>query len=296
MLTQRIPAAWIRGVLPLMLFLLLALFLNIASRNLAAEEIDPEEDDYPPGLLGTYQSGNTQFQRIDPDIAFNWGKQAPLPQIPAGPFSADWTSLILVRQPGDYQISAYLEGELAVEIDGKTVLKGKRETPGWIVGEKYKQNFGEFELKVTYKKISSEARVQLFWSSNLFGLEPIQANILYREEGNPEVAQIWRGRTHFDAHRCNRCHQRADQLTSPAAPDLTHVTTALNPAWLVRKIKNDDSVSAHAKMPFFGFNDQEAEAIAAYLFANAKSASLSKIPTAPKDKKTKKAPDRKSVV
>ena len=290
MLTQRIPAAWIRGVLPLMLFLLLALFLNIASRNLAAEEIDPEEDDYPPGLLGTYQSGNTQFQRIDPDIAFNWGKQAPLPQIPAGPFSADWTSLILVRQPGDYQISAYLEGELTVEIDGKTVLKGKRETPGWIVGEKYKQNFGEFELKVAYKKISPEARVQLFWSSNLFGLEPIQANILYREEGNPEVAQIWRGRTHFDAHRCNRCHQRADQLTSPAAPDLTHVTTALNPAWLVRKIKNDDSVSAHAKMPFFGFNDQEAQAIAAYLFANAKSASLSKIPTAPKDKKTKKAP------
>ncbi len=292
MLTQRIPSAWIRGILPLMLFLLVALFLMISGSQLAAEEIDPEEDDYPPGLLATYRSGNRQIQRIDPDIAFNWGKEAPLPQIPAGPFSADWTSLLLVKQPGDYQISAYLEGELTVEIDGKTVLKGKRDTPGWIVGEKYNQNFGEFELKVSYKKTSPQARVQLFWSSNLFGLEPIQANILYREEGNPEVAQIWRGRTHFDAHRCNRCHQREQQLTSPAAPDLTHVTTALNPDWLIRKIKNEDSVSAHAKMPYFGFTNEQAEAIAAYLYANAKPAALSKIPAPAKDKKTKKAPTR----
>ncbi|MCA9017302.1 MAG: hypothetical protein KDA77_18370, partial [Planctomycetaceae bacterium] len=74
--------------------------LTFAGKSLAAEEIDPEEDDYPPGLLATYQAGDKRVQRIDPDIAFNWGKQAPLPQLPAGPFSVDWTSLILVKQPG----------------------------------------------------------------------------------------------------------------------------------------------------------------------------------------------------
>jgi len=263
------------------------LLLMIVGRNLAAEEIDPEEGDYPPGLLATYQAGEKRVQRIDPDIAFNWGTSAPLPQLSGENFSAEWTSLILVKQPGEYQISAYLAGEIKVEIAGKTVLEGKRETAGWVVGPKYEQNFGEFELQVSYKKIAPQARVQLFWSSNLFGLEPIQANLLYREEGNPEVAQISRGRTHFDAHRCNRCHQRENQLTSPAAPDLTYVTTALNPEWLLRKIKNDDSVAAHAKMPFFGFNDQEAAAIAAYLFANSKTASLNKIPAPKKDKKTK---------
>ncbi|QDU07891.1 c-type cytochrome [Gimesia aquarii] len=273
-------------------FLLLCLCLMVTGKNLAGEEIDPEEDDYPPGLLATYQVGEKRIQRIDPDIAFNWGKQAPLPQLSADKFSAEWTSLILVKQPGKYQISAYIEGEIKVEIDGETVLEGKRDTPGWIVSPKYDQNFGEFELQVTYQKISSQARVQLFWSSNLFGLEPIQANLLYREEGNPEVAQISRGRTHFDAHRCNRCHQRDHQLTSPAAPDLTSVTTALNPEWLIRKIQNDDSVSAHAKMPFFGFNQQEAEAVAAYLSAHSKTAKLQKIPGPKKDKKTKKVPTR----
>ncbi|WP_339727236.1 c-type cytochrome [uncultured Gimesia sp.] len=289
MISQRIHSFGLRGILSLSVFLLACLFLTIAGSNLSAEEIDPEEDDYPPGLLATYQAGTQRVQRIDPDIAFNWGKQAPLPQIPAGNFSVDWTSLILVKQPGKYQISAYLEGEIKVEIDGKTVLEGKRETPGWVVGPKYDQNFGEFELQVSYNKTTPQARVQLFWASNLFGLEPIQSNVLYREEGNPEVAQIWRGRTHFDAHRCNRCHQRDHQLISPAAPDLTHVTTALNPEWLLRKVQNDDAVAAHAKMPFFGFDQQDAEAIAAYLYANTKTASLNKIPAAKKDKKTKKA-------
>ncbi|MFK7776977.1 MAG: PA14 domain-containing protein, partial [Gimesia sp.] len=230
-----------------------------------------------------------QVQRIDPDIAFNWGTSAPLPQLPGKFFSAKWTSLILVKQPGKYQISAYLSGEIKVVIDGKTVLEGQRETPGWIVGKKYEQNFGEFELQVSYKKISPQARVELFWSSNLFGLEPVQANLLYREEGNPNIAQISRGRTHFDAHRCNRCHQRENQLTSPAAPDLTYLKTSLNPLWLTRKILNDDSVAAHAKMPFFGFDEREATAIAAYLFAKSKTASLKKIPAPKKDKKTKKA-------
>lgn len=291
-LSQRIPSLWIRGILPLLAFLSLFFFCSLSQTPLIAEEIDPEEDDYPPGLLATYKAGGKEIQRIDADIAFDWGKQAPLPQLPDGNFTAEWTSLILVKQPGEYQLSAYLVGEVKVEIDGKTVLEGKRETPGWVVGPKYEQNFGEFELQVSYKKTAPEARLQLFWSSNLFGLEPIQSNILYREAGSPEVAQIWRGRTHFDAHRCNRCHQRSGQATSPAAPALTHVTTALNPEWLVRKIQNDDAIAAHAKMPFFGFNQQEAESIAAYLYANAKNASLKKIPAPKKDKKTKKAPTR----
>lgn len=292
MICPRIQALQFRVFFHLTGFIFVGLSLMMTGRNLAAEEIDPEEDDYPPGLLATYQAGGKRIQRIDPDIAFNWGTSAPLPQLSGKHFSADWKSLILVKQPGKYQISAYLDGEIKVVIDGKTVLEGKRETPGWIVGKKYDQNFGEFELQISYKKISPKARVQLFWSSNLFGLEPIQANLLYREEGNLNVAQISRGRTHFDAHRCNRCHQRDNQLTSPAAPDLTALTTGLNPEWLTRKIQNDDSIAAHAKMPFFGFNEQEANAIAAYLFANSKTASLKKIPAPKKDRKTKKTPTR----
>jgi len=42
-------------------------------------------------------------------------------------------------------------------------------------------------------------------------------------------------------------------------------------------------------VPFFGFDKQDASAIAAYLFANSKTASLKKIPAAKKDKKTKRA-------
>lgn len=292
MISQRISALPLRGLVSLSSFFVLCLFLFISSTPLSAEEIDPEEDDYPPGLLATYQLGDKRIQRIDADIEFDWGKQSPLPQLPAGDFSVDWNSLILLRKPDTYQISAYLQGEIKVELDGKTVLEGKRDTPGWVIGPKFDQSFGEFDFKVAFKKTAPEARVQLFWSATMFGLEPIQANILYREEGNPEVAQVWRGRTHFDAHRCNRCHQRENQLTSPAAPDLTHVTTALNPEWLLKKIQNDDSVAAHAKMPFFGFDEEQAAAIAAYLYANAKEVSLKKIPAAKKDRKTKKAPTR----
>lgn len=78
-LSQRIPSLWIRGILPLLAFLSLFFFCSLSQTPLIAEEIDPEEDDYPPGLLATCRAGGKEIQRIDADVAFDWGEQAPLP-------------------------------------------------------------------------------------------------------------------------------------------------------------------------------------------------------------------------
>lgn len=242
--------------------------------TLASAQFD-EEGDFPPGLLARYSASGRTVERIDPDVSFVWNDSAPDPRLPAGPFNAEWTSLLLVRQDGQYRIHAYLQGEAAVQIDGKTVLTGRRSKPGWISGAAFPMSFGEKSFHVTFRKTSPAARLQLFWSSDHFELEPLPPQLLFRDEGRPELAAIERGRILYDAHRCNRCHQRENQRNSLPAPALATVATGGNADWLVHKLLRPSDESPHARMPDFGFNEKEARAVAAFLWHAAEKTQLS---------------------
>jgi mono/diheme cytochrome c family protein/glucose/arabinose dehydrogenase len=243
-----------------------------------------EDADLIPGLVARYTAGKQSIERIDTSLSHDWGMSAPDPRLPRGHFDAEWTSGLLLREEGTYTFHAYLQGKISVEIDGEVVLEADRPAPGWVSGEPIELDFGLLDLAVRFERtllhgaISPPARMQLFWSSETFPLEPIPPHLIFREEGRPDLAEIETGRQLFAAHRCNRCHVRDSDPPAPPAPGLFHVTSGLNRNWLKAKLLNQNADAAHAKMPTFGFSDEEAEAVGAWIEYIAQPADLQKTP------------------
>ena len=237
----------------------------------APEQEDPEESDFPPGLLAVYRTAQTKIERLDPQVSFDWGSDSPDVRLAAGPFEANWTGLFLVKGDGKHRFHAYLQGEVKLLLNGKTVLEGSSGKPKWISGKDVELEFGEQEIEVRYKKTGNGAVIKLFWSSDRFAIEPITTHLLFRETGRPDLALLERGRLEFKARRCDRCHLSANVVTSLSAPSLEKVSTGLSGDWIVQKLTRQ--AGKHDRMPEFQLDDQQARDIAAYL----QSASTKKV-------------------
>ncbi len=243
---------------------------------LAASEEDPEESDFPPGLLAVYQTGQTKIERLDPQVSFNWGSDSPDVRLAAGPFEANWTGLFLVKGDGKHRFHVYLQGDVELLLNGETVLKGSSDQPQWINGKDVELEFGEQEIEVKYKKTGNGAVIKLFWSSERFAIEPITTQLLFRETGRPDLALLERGRLEFKASRCDRCHLSATAETSLPAPSLEKTSTGLSNDWIVQKLTEQSG--KHNRMPECQMENQQARDIAAYLQStSAKKVKLPKL-------------------
>jgi cbb3-type cytochrome oxidase cytochrome c subunit len=224
-----------------------------------------QDDDFLPGLLARYSVGGKSVERIDPDVAFVWQAGSPDTRLAKGPFEVTWKGQLLVRRAGDYRIHAFLQGEVDVRLSATQMLAGRSREAAWISGDEFPLNFGELPLEVTFQKTQPSARLQLFWSSDTFPLEPLPVHLLFHEGEHPQLSEIERGRVEFETLRCNRCHRRQHEMASPAAPALTHFASGLSHDWLVEKIHAPQKFSPHARMPSFGFTFEESKAIAAFV-------------------------------
>ncbi|MEZ6046152.1 MAG: c-type cytochrome [Planctomycetaceae bacterium] len=246
-----------------------------------------------PGLLGSYQEGGQEyFERIDPDIAFDWGTGTPDRRLPSRElFEVDWSGLIIIQQNIPMQFHAWVAGDVKVTIDGEVVLEGTTTEPGWVSGPAQSLQLGEQEIEVHYKRSATAGAIKLYWSSDTFALEPIPANLLLREEPSPEPYLIEEGREVTRAFRCFHCHAPPGNGTRTpelGAPPLNHVSETVDWNWLVAKIENPRHQNKASKMPDFGFDRTEAEAVAAYLWSKAKPAKLTEAPALPEPKAQKK--------
>ena len=250
--------------LPRPLLFSLLLIFNLANFVSAAPKVEnPEESDFPPGLLGTYKSGDKTLQRLDPDISFDWQSSSPDPRLDAGVFSANWQGLLLVKSQAAHQFHVYLAGEVEILLDGETVLKGNSAQPQWITGEEILLSFGEKELEIRYQKTGEVGALKLFWSSEKFAIEPISTYILYRIEGRPDLAELEVGRHQFRAFHCDRCHALDRNTQSSPAPSLMQAAVGLKASWISQKLL--ESPSDTDKMPHFDMTSEQAADIAAYL-------------------------------
>ena len=115
--------------------LALALALLASPAAPGADDIEPEA--VRPGLLASYRSlveADATLDRIDPKPAFSLGRSSLHPRLPSGPFEAAWDGLILVREPGPICFRAHLGGEVRMEVDGLTVLRGRGQNEAEPVG------------------------------------------------------------------------------------------------------------------------------------------------------------------
>lgn len=230
-----------------------------------------EDDEQPPGLRGRYQVGDAVVERVDSDLAFQWGSSPPDPRLPAGKFTANWIGTLLLRSAETYQFHAFAQGRVRLKVDGQTLLDGEAKTAGWISGPATALSFGDQPFQVTYERMGDFGQLQLFWSSNDFPLEPVPYHSLFQTRPSPELSLIEQGRIQFDAYRCGNCHTSKLSANRLQAPSLKHVGSGTPNEWLIGKLMRSGAPTAveGEKMPHFGFNRNEAESIVAALVSEA---------------------------
>ena len=240
-----------------------------------------EDAELPNGLLVRYSVGDRSIEKLEEIISADWGRQLPdarLGQSDAA-FKARWESQLLIRQEGQHHFHAFAQGKVRVEVAGEVVLDAESETPSWISGEAFTPDVGFQDLVVYFEKSAANARLQLFWSSEVFPLEPLPGHLLFREEGRPDLALIELGRHQFEAFRCGACHRDVLNESEPLpAPDLTHSVSGLSADWITRKLSGHQT----GQMPAFALSPEQANAIAAALLNAAEKPKLTSLPKAGK--------------
>ncbi|MCR9199289.1 MAG: PA14 domain-containing protein [Planctomycetaceae bacterium] len=247
--------------------LLITLCLPVQPFCAVAAAEDFTDADFHPGLLATYRSHGQRVQRIDPVLSFQWGGDAADDRLPAGPFDANWESWLLVKTPGTHRFHAFVIGSLQVTIDDQVVLQADNQR-GFVSGENVTLTAGDHELKVVYESPAEsdkpQARLSVYWSSDSFTLEPVPADVLYREElHDAQLADY--GRALADSFRCAACHQTTSHLPPLPGPALDRVRGSQPLAVLTKRLQNPRSVVPNSHMPDFGFTPQQANRIAQFL-------------------------------
>lgn len=227
---------------------------------------DDEDEDFIPGLVAHYAAGEKTVDRIDRDVQFDWDAQSPDSRLPVGPFSGAWKGKLLIRTEGKHAFQLYLNGEASIKLNGKTVVSGRRDTPGWVVGEPIDAEDSEPKIEIAYRKTGNQALVRLFWSSERFPTEPIPPQLFFRDNPHRELDVVARGGELFEAHRCQACHRgQHDEPAELAAPALAKQGSAIDRDWLIAWLVAPPHQSASARMPQFGFSRDEAQTIAEHL-------------------------------
>jgi hypothetical protein len=236
-----------------------------------------ETAELPKGLLARYSVGERSVERLEEVISYDWANSMPDRRLGKadGQFHGHWQSQLLIRQAGQHQLHAFVQGKVRVEIGGNVVLDTGSQTAGWVSGEEFTPDIGFQEFLVHFEKAADEARLQLFWSSETFPLEPLPGHLLFREEGRPDLAVIELGRNQFEAFRCGACHKDVQPETEPLpAPDLTRSVAGLSAEWIVKKLTGHVA----GNMPKFELSNTQATAIAAALASSAEKPKLDSIP------------------
>jgi mono/diheme cytochrome c family protein len=259
----------------------LALCASITQSALAADDDDEEAQ---PGLAARYTAGDKAVDRIDRDVQFVWGAGSPDARLPAGGFSARWTGQILIRSEGKHAFHLYLQGEAAVSLNGKLVVSGQKEQPGWVEGDALALDFGEQKIEVTYRKTGDDAVLKLFWSSESFPTEPVPGQLLFHEGTRPELSLNERGRELYEAHRCQACHRRENEPQAEPAPALGKRDLQFEREWLIDWLIAPHKQVRGARMPAFGFSREEAISIAEHLSQNVPGNAPEKLPDDPDEK------------
>lgn len=255
--------------------------------------IRAQDDELTQGLLAEFHSGVTgqTVHKVDDIVSEQWAGAPGDALLPPGPFSARWSGQLLVRDDAAYTFHLFVQGRADVFVEGERVLAADAAGPQWVSSTPVELEFGFRKLRVEYSRTTADGEVHLYWSSPRFPLEPVPAHLLYRDEDdiNPQrdarIAAEEQGRQLFDAHRCNRCHRRAGEPLSPPGPDLTHVAAGTDAGWLIQKLRSQHATAAGDRMPAFGFNDDEARALAAYLRHASQPLDLPEVPAPKTDPK-----------
>ncbi len=259
-------------------WLLAAAVVLVISCPAHAFQADDDDDDFIPGLVARYTVGTKSVDHIDRDVQFDWSVHSPDSRLPTGSFSATWTGKLLIRTEGKHAFHLYLNGEATIKLDGKTVVSGEREMPGWIAGELIDVENSEPKIEIAYRRTGEQALIRLFWSSEKFSTEPIPPQLFFRDAPRHELDLVARGGELFRAYRCLACHRGEHDDSAEPAPALAKHGSVIDRDWLIDWLVEPQRQVVHARMPQFGLSRDEAQIIARHLLAQADDKAANQLP------------------
>jgi mono/diheme cytochrome c family protein len=231
--------------------------------------VDLDFEALRPGLTATYRSLSDReavLVRVDLKPAFTLGHSSPHPRLPAGPFEVTWTGVLWWKETGAIAFDAHVGGELTVEIDGVTVLKGRGETDtAHLTGRAtLERERGLYRLRIVYRSLAGvSARVQIGWQGPGFAREPLPSwQLKHASAELPEAArqeaECDRGKAAVIRLGCARCHRSAFPGISepPPGPALADLPARVSRSWLLSWLKDPAVVHSDARMPALFADDR----------------------------------------
>jgi mono/diheme cytochrome c family protein len=269
----------------------------------AARDVDV--DDLQPGLVTTYRDTAkptaNEIIQLEPTIALAMkAGEASHPRLAADGGTVRWQGYIKILRPAAYRFDAVLRGELRLSVAGKIVLQGavKAETPALLKGPETELPAGVHALEAEFTRLPGTARLELFWQSPHFHVEPLPYDAvghlparLPARLAADRLAE--HGRFLAEERSCTRCHQPASDdklahgLIPRQGPDLSDVGRRVSAGWMYRWLESPQRLRPGAVMPRMFTSDEagrvELYAVTRYLASLGKPFKLSAKPVNPRD-------------
>lgn len=255
------------SVVVLLAWLLLGNATSHAQLKQKPADIEPEETQ--PGLEAQYRSlvdPHAMLSRLDPKPTFNLGLSSPHPRLPTGPFEVVWSGQLLIRDSGPISFSAYLCGQIDMQVDGVTVLKGQGDVEASrIEGKSIERPPGYYGLRISYRSLPDRpSRLQIWWQAPSFAREPLPPWNLghVAAQISPTIKQerlAEQGRALAGQLGCARCHTQGlpDLSDPPPGPSLADIRQRLNKAWLLEWLADPARIRPSARMPALFASDRK---------------------------------------
>ena len=241
---------------------------------------DEEDDEYRRGLVATYSDGDGQeFVRVDRSVVFAGGDRLVGERL-TGPVSeVVWRGYLMSQASGTYRLSAYVAGNVTVKLNDELVVRGSTNSPSWVDSQPIELSFDWHPIEVRFRYKSETPHLALYWSGPKFQLEPISTRQFYHDPEKSPDDSFERGALLAQALRCAACHENDSTVGAANAPDLSKVAGNLNADWVANWLSAGDAKNHKGRrMPSFGFDSREAEALTAYLFSKSDPASKRRPP------------------
>lgn len=209
--------------------------------------------DTAPGLVG--RIADDQSKAVDlvsaPHFSLRAGQSIhPL----VGPdFGATWSGKLKIERSGKYRFS----GTNEISVDEKPATD-------WI-----QLAAGEHTINVSVEREAGDMDFQLRWESEYFASEPVPTAVLSHDAsdyGDSRYSRFEEGRLLFAELGCANCHAAQNwNLNSRRGPDLSSVSSRVQPGWLDRWIAAPRDYRPAAVMPVCLDSAQDRANVAAWL-------------------------------
>lgn len=263
--------------------------LSVGSLGAGAQVNDDDEPpEFLPGLVAHFELPSLgKIQRLDQDVLFDWSAIGlDLRTDKKSLIKANWTGFLESKESGLYKIHVFAAGQFTIRLDDKPILQSSSESSRWFDSAPIELKFGRHAIEIQYESTGPTRQLGLYWSGPQFELEPISHRYFsHRAENTVHDSFEW-GAQLSRSLRCVACHTGNDSRKPLAAPALTHLKGNLSQDWLVERLTAAQAEGQ--RMPHFGLDRADAEAIAAALLAASESSNAPRKYEKPKETRRKK--------